>query len=160
MVNSPWDAPVVPPRWPDAPFLAWVCTQVGPALHLTRQAPAFAAALDVSQEYLQAGIKFSWPIYKTGLKIMVGDTWVRQGHDIWAFTTAFDGYMWLAVLLTSLGVGVFVWGAELLVYGRHDPELQGKARGELHQPCAAHPPLHIPAQPCATLRNPAHPRCP
>ncbi len=82
--------------------------------------------MDVTQEYLQDGVKFSWPFYKTGLNIMVTDACVAQAHDVWAFTSAFDGYVWLAVLLTSLGVGVFVWAAELLVYGRDDPGLQGE----------------------------------
>ena len=83
------------------------------------------AAIDVTPEYLQSGIKFSWPIYKAGLKIMVAKG-VEVQSDFWAFTKAYTGEVWLAMGCTCLFIAIFVWAVELVTYGRGDEQTMGE----------------------------------
>jgi hypothetical protein len=71
------------------------------------------AAMDVTAEYLRRGIKFSWPVYKSGLKIMVA-AGVEQPQNLWAFSRPFSTTIWLAMGATALGVGLWIMSAEYL----------------------------------------------
>lgn len=83
------------------------------------------AGVDVTQKYIDAGVKFSWPIYKSGLQVMVADG-VDVRTDFWAFTRAFDDTVWLAMGLTALGIAVFVWWVERHTYGADDEDTMGE----------------------------------
>jgi ABC-type amino acid transport substrate-binding protein len=74
-----------------------------------------ATGLPVTGEYLGKGIVFSWPTYENGLIIAVNNE--QAGASIWAFTDAFAWQVWVALIATSLVVGVIIFGVDAWMYG-------------------------------------------
>ena len=74
----------------------------------------------MSAEILREGsIKLSWPIYKSGLRILVhGDL---QAGSTWAFAGAFHWSLWLAAGFTALMVRAVVDAAGFFRGGSHPP---------------------------------------
>jgi hypothetical protein len=60
----------------------------------------------VFPDYLAAGIKFSWPTYKGGLRIMIYDH--LQSGSTWAFAEVFHWSVWLSLCATAVVVGLLV----------------------------------------------------
>ncbi|KAF8061162.1 eif3g-a [Scenedesmus sp. PABB004] len=65
-----------------------------------------AAGVEVSVEHLAAGLKFSWPTYKSGLRVMIHAT--LQHGSTWAFSEVFHWTVWLALGGTTVAVGLIV----------------------------------------------------
>ena len=62
-------------------------------------------------------MKFSWPIYKSGFKVMISSKVHRGGT--WAFASAFHWCVWLALGSTVLYVGFMINMAEFITQGRN-----------------------------------------
>eukprot|EP00775_Hariotina_reticulata_P008418 gene8418-8602_t len=65
--------------------------------------------------FAAAGLKFSWPIYKSGFQVLIASHVEEQG--MWAFARAFDWSVWLVLGATALIVSVLVAAVEALTYG-------------------------------------------
>jgi uncharacterized membrane protein (DUF2068 family) len=48
-------------------------------------------------------MKFSWPIYKSGFKVMISSKIHKKG--MWAFASAFNWTVWLALGSTAVYMG-------------------------------------------------------
>ena len=56
------------------------------------------------------GIQYSWPTYRSGLKVMVASQKTYAG--MWAFTAALTWDLWLALGLTAVAISFVVFGLE------------------------------------------------
>eukprot|EP00879_Flechtneria_rotunda_P033334 GHRR01036906.1.p1 GENE.GHRR01036906.1~~GHRR01036906.1.p1 ORF type:complete len:278 (+),score=68.62 GHRR01036906.1:617-1450(+) len=65
-----------------------------------------ASGVQVTNDLLSQGIKFSWPTYKSGLRIMIHADLV-QGST-WAFLEGFHWSVWISLGATGLAVGFAV----------------------------------------------------
>jgi hypothetical protein len=59
---------------------------------------------------LELGLKFSAPIYKTGLQAMIYAPYTNLGN--WAFANVFTWDVWLILGITGIGVALLMWGLE------------------------------------------------
>jgi hypothetical protein len=85
--------------------------------------------VEVSLENLLSGIKFSWPIYKSGFKVIISS--LVQSGGTWAFASAFHWSVWVAMGGTVVYVAFMVNLAEVITHRR-----QANRRGKLR-------PLHL-----------------
>lgn len=69
-----------------------------------------AAGMDVTPDSITEGIKYSWPTYKQGLRILTKAT-VETG-DTWSVFRVFDWRVWLAMGGTAILVGVILYITE------------------------------------------------
>lgn len=89
--------------------------------HKQHQAALFSAfasvpaGMEVSLPRIAAGIKFSWPIYKSGFQVLIDSK--METSSVWTFAEAFHWSVWLAMGATAAIVSVVVAGAERLTYG-------------------------------------------
>ncbi|KAF8061164.1 hypothetical protein HT031_004626 [Scenedesmus sp. PABB004] len=74
-----------------------------------------AAGVEVSVPNILLGLKFSWPIYKSGFHVLISST-VQQGGT-WAFAEAFHWSVWVVLGATAVVVSLFISAAELLTHG-------------------------------------------
>ncbi|KAF6257204.1 ligand-gated ion channel-domain-containing protein [Scenedesmus sp. NREL 46B-D3] len=72
-----------------------------------------AAGVEVSVDNLASNLKFSWPTYKSGLRVMIS-AHLQQGST-WAFSQVFHRTVWLALGATA--VAVFHWTVWLALGG-------------------------------------------
>lgn len=75
---------------------------------------ATAAGVEVSLTNLADGLKFSWPIYKSGLSVLIASH-VDEG-DYFTWAEAFDWNVWLALGGTAVAVGLLVTLAEFITH--------------------------------------------
>ena len=90
-------------------FITWVC------LHCT--------GVEVSLDNLLSGVKFSWPIYKSGFKVLISS--VVQSGGTWAFASAFHWSVWVAMGGTVLFVAFMINLAEVIT-NRRQANRKGK----------------------------------
>ncbi|WIA23669.1 hypothetical protein OEZ85_000370 [Tetradesmus obliquus] len=76
-----------------------------------------AAGVEVSLTNILLGLKFSWPIYKSGFHVLIASA-VEQGGT-WAFAEAFHWSVWVVLGATSIIVSFLVTAAETFTYGNH-----------------------------------------
>lgn len=62
-----------------------------------------------------SGLKFSWPIYKSGFRVLISS--VVEDGGTWAFAQAFHWSVWVVIGATSVVVGFLVTAVELLTPG-------------------------------------------
>ncbi|WIA44160.1 hypothetical protein OEZ86_010495 [Tetradesmus obliquus] len=74
-----------------------------------------AAAVEVSLTNILLGLKFSWPIYKSGFHVLIASA-VEQGGT-WAFAEAFHWSVWVALGATAITVALFITLVESITYG-------------------------------------------
>lgn len=85
----------------------------------------FCAGVEVSVENLQSNLKFSWPTYKSGLRIMIF-AHLQQGST-WAFSEVFHWSVWLALGGTAVAVGFLVALIEWLTPHKAGEDKKGQA---------------------------------
>ena len=73
------------------------------------------AGVVAKSEYLDNGLIFSWPTYKSGLSVMI-HTHLQTGST-WAFATPFHWSVWVALGGTTVIVGLLVGLTERLHKG-------------------------------------------
>lgn len=69
-----------------------------------------AGGVDISEDRLAVGVAFSFPTLRGGYKIMVQAE--ETSTDYWLFFAAFSWELWVAIVGTSIAVGVIVFAAE------------------------------------------------
>ena len=60
------------------------------------------AGIGTTTELIDAGVSFSWPTYRNGLKIMTVYTEAEQS-SIWSFFDAFTTELWIIIVATAIG---------------------------------------------------------
>ena len=70
------------------------------------------AGEQISLGDLMAGLKFSWPIYKSGFKVLISQAEVPTGT--WAFASAFHWTVWVAIGGTALYMGILISLVEII----------------------------------------------
>jgi hypothetical protein len=73
--------------------------------------------VEVSLSNILLGLKFSWPIYKSGFHVLIASA-VEQGGT-WAFAEAFHLSVWVVLGATAITVSFLVTVAEAFTYGNH-----------------------------------------
>ncbi|KAL4431059.1 hypothetical protein ABPG75_006315 [Micractinium tetrahymenae] len=100
--------------WPDAQ-LNWTCMEWYEMLdHLEAGDGACdlaVAGVDISRINLEKGITFTYPTLSGGYRILVA-TEDTGTVNYWIFMNAFEWQLWLAILLTGIGIGLILWGVE------------------------------------------------
>ncbi|KAF6257197.1 hypothetical protein COO60DRAFT_30052 [Scenedesmus sp. NREL 46B-D3] len=76
-----------------------------------------AAAVEVSLPNIVLGLKFSWPIYKSGFHVLIASA-VEQGGT-WAFAEAFHWGVWVVLGATAITVALLITLAETFTFGNH-----------------------------------------
>jgi hypothetical protein len=66
----------------------------------------------ISLHDLMAGLKFSWPIYKSGFKVMISQAQTPIGT--WGFASAFHWTVWVAVGGTAVYMGFIIALVEII----------------------------------------------
>lgn len=74
-----------------------------------------AAGIPVTTESLKMGLQFSVPTFTNGLAIAVSSSY--QEASMWAFTAAFSWGVWVAIIGTSMLVGLVVFGIDAIEMG-------------------------------------------
>ena len=115
-----------------------------------------SSGVEITDDYIRSGIKFSWPVYKSGLQIMVAAA-PEPPADYWAFTRPFSLHIWLAMGLTAMFIAVFIYSMERFSYsrsytdrpgawchvvhkiGRCDPDFMAHPHQQLRAPLSASP---------------------
>ncbi|KAI8474114.1 MAG: hypothetical protein J3K34DRAFT_495859 [Monoraphidium minutum] len=77
-----------------------------------------AAGVEMSLENVAAGMKMSWPIYKSGFQVMTAGS-VRAGGT-WTFAEAFHWGVWAALGGTALAISLLVAVVEYFTFGSKD----------------------------------------
>jgi hypothetical protein len=73
------------------------------------------AGVEVSLQNINAGLKFSWPIYKSGFQVLIASHYERGG--VWDFADAFHWSVWVVLGGTAACVGLLITIAELIKFG-------------------------------------------
>ncbi len=76
-----------------------------PAQHVVSLIHLFLG-VETSLDMLSRGIKFSWPIYKSGYQVLISSHLIAG--DTWAFAQAFHWSVWLLLGATSIVVAFIV----------------------------------------------------
>jgi hypothetical protein len=71
--------------------------------------------VEVSLPNILLGLKFSWPIYKSGFHVLIASA-VEQGGT-WAFAEAFHWSVWVVLGATAITVALFITLVETLRLG-------------------------------------------
>ena len=71
--------------------------------------------VEVSLENVVKGLQFSWPIYKSGFKVLISSV-IEEGGT-WAFAEAFHWSVWVVIGATSLVVGILITVVEMMTPG-------------------------------------------
>lgn len=75
------------------------------------------AGLDINTEDLDAGLKYTWPTYRNGLRIAVsGD---KKSTGLFAFMDAFSPGVWAVTILTCMFVGFSAWALDYFILARN-----------------------------------------
>jgi hypothetical protein len=77
----------------------------------------YPAAVEVSLPNILLGLKFSWPIYKSGFHVLIASA-VEQGGT-WAFAEAFHWSVWVVLGATAITVALFITLVETFTFGNH-----------------------------------------
>jgi hypothetical protein len=80
--------------------------------------------VEVTMPNIELGLKFSAPIYKTGLQAMIYAQTTNLGN--WAFANVFTWDVWLILGATSILVAFLMWGLES--YSKSAQDHYNKAR--------------------------------
>ncbi|PNH08131.1 Glutamate [NMDA] receptor subunit 1 [Tetrabaena socialis] len=84
------------------------------ALLLPRSDPSHCdiapASIPVTTADMGASIKFSYPTFRSGYAVAVGVS--GKSTDYWGFTKVFSWELWVAMLVSGLGMSILVWLAE------------------------------------------------
>ncbi|KAG2429089.1 hypothetical protein HXX76_011329 [Chlamydomonas incerta] len=68
------------------------------------------ASIPVTTTDLANAVRFSVPTFRSGYAVAVGV--LRQTSDAWGFTKVFNWQVWLALLISGMGISLLVWCAE------------------------------------------------
>ncbi|WIA44152.1 hypothetical protein OEZ86_010489 [Tetradesmus obliquus] len=82
-----------------------------------------AGGVEVSVENLASSLKFSWPTYKSGLRVMISAH--LQSGSTWAFSEVFHWTVWLALGGTAVAVGFLVALIEWATPSRQGEVMKG-----------------------------------
>lgn len=129
--------------WPDSQ-LNWTCMDWYDMLDALEAGDGTCdlavAGVDISRINLEKGITFTYPTLGAGYRILVA-TEDTGTVDYWIFMNAFEWQLWLAILLTAIGVGLILWGVERWANMRPAPpgeppypKLQPQVFGALGRP--------------------------
>lgn len=77
----------------------------------------------MSLENLASNLKFSWPTYKSGLRVMIHAK--LQTGSTWAFSEVFHWSVWLALGLTAVAVGLLVAFIEWITPNQYGESKKG-----------------------------------
>jgi hypothetical protein len=72
------------------------------------------AGVEVISANIDLGLKFSWPIYRSGYQILVA---AAAGGGVWSFTQAFHWSVWLLLGATAVGVSILITAFECITHG-------------------------------------------
>ncbi|KAG1677364.1 hypothetical protein FOA52_010743 [Chlamydomonas sp. UWO 241] len=73
-----------------------------------------AGAFTVTEARWAAGIRFSYPYYRTGVGVLISSKTPEPEYHIWGFLEPFHWSLWLALLATLIVLPVIVWAVENL----------------------------------------------
>eukprot|EP00198_Chlamydomonas_reinhardtii_P002601 XP_001691937.1 predicted protein [Chlamydomonas reinhardtii] len=68
------------------------------------------ASIPVTTTDLANAVRFSVPTFRSGYAVAVGV--LKQTSDAWGFTKVFNWQVWLALLISGMGISLLVWCAE------------------------------------------------
>jgi hypothetical protein len=74
-----------------------------------------AMGLPTMVEYIEQGIVFSWPTYAYGLMVAVSNQ--QATVSMWAFLDAFEWQLWVAIIVTALGIGLLIFAVDSWLVG-------------------------------------------
>jgi hypothetical protein len=96
---------------------------------------------------IMAGLKFSWPIYMSGFRVMVSQ---RPGPTgIWSFASAFHWTVWAAIGGTIVYMGFMIALVEIITF-RRGANKKGGAVSQAHKEHAS-PGLYVASSLPATV---------
>lgn len=107
--------------WTDD-MLTWSCLDWDEMMNHAYENDGFCdiivAGIEATAEDKDAGLVFTWPTYRNGLRVAVAVD--EQNPSYFAFFDAFSWQLWLAIVLTAAVVAVVTWVIDwYLVKYRH-----------------------------------------